>query len=338
MAPALAAAGCCWRPPTVYYNCRFPKGPNAIAIYRNAFLIYNSCAGGLRYFTARRLARVLDTLRAAGHRVTPLLTPRPGGATELAERCREAGADLILALGGDGTLNETANGMIGSEVPLAVLPAGTANVLARELGLPCRSAAAAARLAQFEPLRIAVGRLHSAGQPRPRYFLLMAGAGFDGHIVYHLNLALKARLGQLAYWVGAAKELLRRLDEFEAAAGSRRFRCTFALASRVRNYAGYMKIASGASLLKEDFQVAIFQGRSTLRYYSLYLGAVLARRAERAPGITFLRSRHVEFLADSAPPIYVQVDGEYAGRLPASVEIVPDALTILVPPGFARSG
>ncbi len=280
---------------------------------------------------------MLQALRACGHRVTALGTPAPGSGTELARRSLEAGADAILVLGGDGTLNEVANGMIGSEVPLAVLPAGTANVLARELGLPRRSVAAARRIGQCVPLRIAVGLLRCAGQSQPRHFLLMAGVGFDGHIVYHLNLSLKARLGQIAYWVGAAKEIVRRLDEFEAAAEGRRFRCTFALASRVKNYAGYMKIATGASLLKDDFEVAIFRGRSTFRYYTLYLGAALAGRTASAPGCTFLRSREVVFESDAAEPIYVQVDGEYAGRLPARVEIVPDALTVLAPPAFLTS-
>ncbi|MGC8793505.1 MAG: diacylglycerol/lipid kinase family protein [Bryobacteraceae bacterium] len=322
----------------MYSIGRFCKRPTAIAIYRNAFLIYNPHAGGLRYFTARRVSRVLEVLRAAGHSVTALATPAPGEAAALARRCVESGADLVLALGGDGTLNEAANGMVGTQVPLCVIPAGTANVLARELGLPRRSTAAAARLATLEPLRIPAGLLRASGLPSPRYFLLMAGAGFDGHIVYHLNLGLKARLGELAYWVSAARELARRLDEFHAEAGGRRFRCSFALASRVKNYAGYMRIATGASLLRDDFQVAIFEGRSTLRYYSLYLFAVLAGLTATTPGITYLYSRRVDFYPHNGPDIYVQVDGEFAGRLPASVEVVPDALTILVPPSFRSSG
>lgn len=279
-----------------------------------------------------------EALSQAGHRVTALPTPAPGSGAELARRSLEAGADVVLVLGGDGTLNEVANGLIGSQVPLGVLPAGTANVLARELGLPRRSVAAARSVSHCEPLRIAAGLLRCAGQSRPRYFLLMAGVGFDGHIVYHLNLGLKASLGQIAYWVGAAKEIVRRLDEFHATIGGWRFPCTFALASRVIAYAGYMKIATGASLLKEDFQVVLFQGRSTLRYYTLYLGAALVGKTAEAPGVTVLRSRHVAFDAGVGPPIYVQVDGEYAGTLPASVEIVPDALTLLAPPCFAHPG
>ncbi len=325
-----------WLTRRVYYNCRFPKGRKAIRVYRNAFLIYNPRAGGLRFFTARRVARILSALRAAGHRVTAIPTPAPGGATQLARQCLEAGADLILALGGDGTLNEAANGMIGTHVPLGVIPAGTANVLARELGLPRRGTTVAARIADLVPLRIHVGLLRPADSP-PRHFLLMAGAGFDGHIVYHLDVGLKARLGELAYWISAAKEIVRLQDEFDALIDGRRIRCTFALASRVKNYAGYMRIATGASLLRDDFQIAVFQGRSTLRYYSVYLFAVLAGLTHRTRGIAYLYSPRAEFHPSPGPDIHVQVDGEYAGRLPATVEIVPDALTILAPPSFASS-
>lgn len=276
---------------------------------------------------------MLEALRASGHRVTALETRAPGSATAIARRCLEAGADLILALGGDGTLNEAANGMIGTHVPLAVIPAGTANVLARELGLPRRGPAVAAGIGHLTPLRIHVGLLRPTAAP-PRHFLLMAGAGFDGHIVYHLDVSLKARLGEIAYWVSAAKEILRRQDEFEAVVNGQRIRCTFALASRVKNYAGYMRIATGASLLRDDFQVATFQGRSTLRYYSVYLFSVLAGLTHRTRGIAYTYAPRVELLAPPGPEIHVQVDGEYAGRLPASVEIVRDALTILAPPSF----
>ncbi len=264
-------------------------------------------------------------------------TGGPGGATGLARQVLQEGADLVLALGGDGTVNETANGMIGSRVPLAMLPAGTANVLARELGLPCNPLAAARRIAELVPRRIAVGLLRSDGGACSRHFLLMAGVGFDAHIVYNLNLDLKSRLGQLAYWAGALKEIGRRLDEFDAEAGGRRFRCSFAVASRTRNYAGYLKIATHASLLAQDFGVVIFEGVSTLRYYGIYLPAVLSGRADHTKGISFLRSAGASFAAPPGAPVYVQVDGDYAGRLPASVEIVPDALTILTPPEFPET-
>lgn len=283
------------------------------------------------------MGRAIAALEARGYRVHPMPTPGPGTAGELARQRIAAGSDLILALGGDGTLNEVAGGVIGTRVPLGMLPAGTANVLAREVGLPCHPVKAAARIPECVPERIAVGLLRMDGFTRSRHFLLMAGVGFDGHIVYHLDLDLKARLGQLAYWTGSLRQVFRRPDEFDVEIDGRRQRCSFALASRTRNYAGYLEIARHASLLEDDFAVALFEGRSTWRYYTRYLPAVLGGWAPRTRGIRLHRASRLLFHPLDERPIYVQVDGEYAGRLPASVEIIPGALTILAPPEFART-
>jgi diacylglycerol kinase family enzyme len=261
-------------------------------------------------------------------------TAGPETAGQLARDRIRAGADLIVALGGDGTINEVAAGMIGSEVPLGVIPAGTADVLARELGLGPNWLKAAHRLPECQPHRISAGLLRMDGGARSRHFLLMAGVGFDAHIVYHLNLPLKARMGQIAYWVGALRELGRRLEEFEVQVGEQSFRCSFVLASRVRNYAGCLEIARHASLLRDDFGVVLFEGRSTPRYYAKYLPAVLAGTAPRTRGVYFLRARKISFATPPGSPVYVQVDGEYAGRLPATVEIVPNALTVLAPASY----
>lgn len=282
-----------------------------------------------------RVRQVVAALEAHGYRIHAVPTPGPGTAAEVARQSIEAGADLILALGGDGTLNEVAGGVIGTQVPLGTLPAGTANVLGRELGLGCNALKVARRIPECVPRRIAVGLLRMDGFTRSRYFLLMAGVGFDGHIVYHLDLDLKGRLGQLAYWTGSLRQVLRRPEEFDAEVDGRRFRCSFGLSSRTRNYAGYLEIARHASLVENDFGVVLFEGRSTFRYYAKYLPAVVGGWLPRIKGITVLRATRICYHPIDDRPVYIQVDGEYAGRLPASVEIVPDALTILTPPEFA---
>mgnify|MGYP000855441525 CR=1 FL=1 len=290
----------------------------------------------MRGWRAGRLNRVIDVLRAAGHGVTPLPTHGPGTAGQIAKDSVKSGADLILALGGDGTLNEVLAGVIHSDVPLALIPAGTANVFAREVGLGTKPLKAAARLHELVPRRVSAGLLRCEPGPRERYFLLMAGAGLDAHIVYHLNLPLKFRMGQIAYWLGAFKQLARQLDEFEVQAGGESYRCTFALASRVRNYAGYLEIAQSTSLLEDDFEFVLFEGRSTLRFYSKYLGAVVTGRTSKTKGIRILRCAKACFAGPPGSRVYVQVDGECAGRLPASVEIVPAAVTVLIPPDYPR--
>lgn len=298
-------------------------------------MIYNPAAGGMRW--RRGLpARVADALASAGHGVSVAPTEGPGSAGRIAKQRIDSGADLILALGGDGTLNELLPGVAHTHVPLGIIPAGTANVLARELGLGPNALRAVKRLSECVPQRIPLGLLRCEPDNQPRYFALMAGVGFDAHIVYQLNLPLKAQLGQFAYWVSSFKQVFRRLDELDVEAHGETFRCTFALASRVRNYAGYLHVARRASLLKPEFELVLFEGSSTLPRYLKYLVAVAAGKASNVRGMYFLRASKATFSRPSDARIYVQVDGEYAGHLPASVEIVPDALTLLVPPGYPK--
>jgi diacylglycerol kinase (ATP) len=277
--------------------------------------------------------RVLATLRAAGHGVTAFPTGGPDSAGALARERIAAGADLILALGGDGTMNELLPGVVHSGVPICALPAGTANVLARELGVGTKALHAAARLGELVPRRVSIGLLRTAGS-RCRYFLLMAGVGFDAHIVYRLNLGLKSRMGELAYWTAACGELGRKLDEFEVEVDGKTYVCTFALVSRVRNYGGYLEIAQDVSLLDHQFEAVLFQGTSTLLDYGKYLVAILSGKASNVQGVTFLPAERISFAAPGESRVYVQVDGEYAGRLPAAIEIVREAVTLLVPPGY----
>jgi YegS/Rv2252/BmrU family lipid kinase len=296
-------------------------------------MIYNPAAGGMRW--RRGLpARVADALAAAGHGVSIAPTEGPGSAGRIAKQRIDAGADLILALGGDGTLNEVLPGAVHTGVPLGIIPAGTANVLARELGLGLNPKRAVQRLGEFVPQRIPLGLLRCEPANEPRYFALMAGVGFDAHIVYQLNLPLKAQLGQFAYWVSSFKQLFRTLDELDVEVNGETLRCTFALASRVRNYAGYLHIARRVSLVKPEFELVLFEGKSTLRHYLRYVVAVAAGKASNVKGMYFTRASKVTFSRPSDTRIYVQVDGEYAGHLPASIEIVPDALTLLVPPPY----
>ncbi len=259
-------------------------------------------------------------------------TTGPGSASLQAKRQIEAGCDLILAAGGDGTINEVANGMIHSGVPLAIIPCGTANVLARETRIPINMLSAAQAIRQMVPMRVAIGMLR-LGSFEQRSFLCMAGAGLDADIVCHVNLDLKAALGKLAYYIGGFAQVLRPLTEFEVSVDGAPYEASFALISRVRNYGGDLEIARGASLLRNEFQVVLFRGKHSLRYLP-YLAAVGLRFAERVNGCTFVYGRHVTCRAANGEGIFTQVDGELAGKLPISAEIVPDALTLLLPASF----
>ena len=160
------------------------------------------------------LDRAVAILEKNGHRVTVAPTTGPGTAGEIARQHIAAGAGLIIAAGGDGTINEVVEGMVHSNIPLAILPAGTANVLAMEMKLGGRLERVAERLEECQPHRIPVGRLISDSGRVSRHFMLMAGIGLDAHIVYNVNSGIKARLGKLAYWLAGWSLLGKKLGQF----------------------------------------------------------------------------------------------------------------------------
>jgi len=275
---------------------------------------------------------VLETLARSGHTVSVAPTPGPGTAATLARASIAAGADLILAFGGDGTINEVAEGVIGSRTPLGILPGGTANVVSWELELGANPVEVASRLAECHPERISVGLSQSEGDV-PRHFLAMAGIGLDARIVYGLNPDRKNRWGKLAYWMGGFSQLVRKLEELDVEIENRTYRCSFALITKVRNYGGDLQIARRVSIVDDEFEVVLFAGNWATRYLK-YLTGVAVNRLGGMRGVTILRARQATLRAASGEPVYMQIDGEYAGSLPAVVRIVPNALTLLVPPEY----
>ena len=296
---------------------------------KRAALIYNPVARGLsrRQESLQRAIGILERQAIHAHLVA---TTAPGSAAGQALQQIEAGCDLIVVAGGDGTINEAANGMLHSAVPLAILPGGTANVLAREVGIPIHLERAASQIAAWRPYRIAAGALQMRSGLRS--FLCMAGAGLDAEIITRLNVSLKAATGKFAYYVAGFGGVFRSLPEFEVSVDGRPFQASFALVSRVRNYGGDLEIARGASLLRNDFEIVLFRGTQSVRYLP-YLVGVALKRVHRMKGCTVLHGRSV-VCASPSSRIFVQVDGELLGELPITAEIVPDALTLLAPPEY----
>lgn len=306
------------------------RSTRSIPIYRNAFVIYNPRAGKLIGGGNSLLERILESLRRGGHTVTPAATTGPQTAGGIAARCLAGGADLILAAGGDGTVNEVIQGMAGSHVPLGVLPAGTANVLGHELGLNSHADRVAAQVGRMVSRRVALGLLEA--QVR-RWFLLMAGIGLDAQVVYNLKLDWKDRLGKAAYWMAGARLTASRLPGFEVEVDGRRLHSGFTLVSRVRNYGGDFRIAPTATLLDDTFEVVLFRERHSASYLK-YLAGMMANRLARMRGVTVLRARRLRLEPCGGDTVHVQVDGELAARLPASIELAPGALSLLMPPGY----
>ena len=263
--------------------------------------------------------------------VTLLPTTGPGTATELARHAVRQGADLIVVCGGDGTINEVVCGMARSRIPMAVLPSGTANVLARELNLPRRIGAAARAIPSSTPRRLALGL---AGN---RYFLLMAGVGLDAQVIRKLEPGWKHRLGIASYVLEAIRQAMFETPAaFMVSTADRRIEATFACISK-STYYGTLRMVREADMFSENFVVYCFRPRNRLRYF-LYASALLIGCLQRLEDVICFPARevHCERIEHATGDVMFQVDGELAGRLPCTVEIVPDALTLLVP-GSAAS-
>jgi diacylglycerol kinase family enzyme len=271
----------------------------------------------------------VEVFRKAGCRVDLFATPGPNKAGELALRAAENGCDCVLAAGGDGTINEAINGLAGSGAVFGALPAGTANVLANELGMGNRPDQGASQLLDAVPVRISLGAIDAPGLPR-RWFALMAGVGLDARIVYELDLSLKARLGKLAYWHGGFRQFGRSVPNFCIAYDGHSHHASFALLTRVRNYGGDFEIARRVRITDDDFEIVVFENSEWHDYLRFFI-AVMTNRLYATRGVTIRRATRAEISSPSDSRVYVQADGEAIGCAPVSITAVPDALTLLIP-------
>ena len=304
---------------------------------RSALLVVNPNAGRVRSSESKRLDSARRILERDGIQTDLALTDGPGAASEIARRAVADGRQMVVACGGDGTFNEIVNGLAGSRVPLALLPAGTANVLAKELSLPWNVERAAALVAGSRLRRIALGLATSGeGNVAPRHFLSVAGAGPDGAIVHALDLGLKQRAGVLAYWAEGIRQLAAyKFPRFRVTAGGRQFDSTLIVVGRTKHYGGPFQITTEADLHSDEFEVMVCESSSRLRYSS-YVGLLCLRRLRGARHLTFLKTSSVYCEPLDRAPVFTQVDGEPLGQLPAEFRIVPDALTLAVPDLPAR--
>ena len=303
---------------------------------RNALLIHNPNAGNGGAGRRRMLDEARRILSFAGIEAELMETRGPGDATEMAQRATAEGRQLVIACGGDGTLNEVVNGLAaeqnGHRVPLALLPGGTANVLAKELNLPWDIPSAAEKLIHGRLKDIALGLATPLEEPeKKRYFLSVAGAGPDGMIVYAIDLDLKARVGILAYWWQGAREIFRyKFPHFRVVAGAETRDASLVVVGRTKHYGGPFKITTCADLYEDQFELMALTTQSGLRYLS-YLPNLWFDKLRGTDGVHFWKSESIVCEPLDGNPVYAQIDGEPLARLPVEFKIVPRALKLLVP-------
>lgn len=309
---------------------------------RKAAFLYNPLSGGRR---ERRLADVeaaAQVLRSAGVEVVATPTRSAADTGSQAQEAIAKGCDAIFACGGDGTVNDVLQGMVGSRAALGIIPLGTANALAHDLRLPASPAAAARAALHAEGRRIAVGRVEYrdfSGDRGSRYFTVTVGVGVDAHLFYKLNPLAKSRLGMAAYYVKATRLWLTHpLETFpvEISQGdaARQVNVSQVLAVRIRNFGRVLReLAPGASLERDDLRLVLFHTRSRITYLRYIIRGLLAT-PWKGTGIELADGDRVTCSAPASSPesrIFVEADGELLGTVPAEITTVPDAVTLLAP-------
>lgn len=299
---------------------------------RDAVIIYNPTAGRGQRRRRTQLERAQHSLKLAGILTELEATTGPGSATEQARNAVADGRQLVLACGGDGTINEIVNGLAGSQVPLAVLPGGTANVLVKELSLPWEIPQAAERLARGTLRRIALGLALSPELPGgQRFFITLAGAGPDGKLVNAVNLETKRRLGILAYWLEGLRQLVEySFPRFRVVSEEQEHQATLVVVGRTKHYGGPVLITTEADLFEDRFEVFVATTQKRWRYV-IDMVKLLCRRHKQIADNFFWKTTSVRCESIGGEDVWAQVDGEPIGRLPVEFRIVPDALTLVVP-------
>jgi diacylglycerol kinase (ATP) len=281
---------------------------------RRLLVIHNPMAGR----RARgKLERWLAALKRLGATVTLAETAAPRHAIELARAADPARFDGVAVAGGDGTINEAVNGLAGSELPLALLPLGTANVLANELDLP-RNLDRLAELAAFAPARpIRPGEILAEGQNEPWRFLLMAGIGFDAEVVEHLDLGLKRRLGKGAYALESLRQLARHEPRrFATRLDGSAIEPASLVVARAHFYGGRFVLAPKARLEAPLLYAVQFPGPSRIAAFR-YMAAVVTGTLARQCDVKVQTTERVEIDGPRDAP--VQVDGDVRLRLPVTI-------------------
>ncbi|MGH9323022.1 MAG: diacylglycerol/lipid kinase family protein, partial [Vicinamibacteria bacterium] len=269
------------------------------------------------------LDRVLDVLRRAGMEVEVHPTERPGHATEIASRASREGIDRVLAWGGDGTLNEVMRGLVGTDTAMGVLPGGTVNVFAREVGIPLEIEAATEAFVRGEVARIPVGV--ASGRP----FLLMAGVGLDAEVVYRLKAGFKHTLGAVAFWLDGFRLLASYpMPSIRVVSGGREVVGSGIIAGKMRRYGPRYFITPGARLEEPKLEVVVFKGKNR-RDYLRYLAGVIGGFHTKLGDVECFKTDALTVEADR--PVRYQLDGEFAGNSPLRLEVRDRALAVVLP-------
>ncbi|MGI4790009.1 MAG: diacylglycerol/lipid kinase family protein [Janthinobacterium lividum] len=293
-------------------------------------LIVNPTAG--RGMAGRQVPEIRRLLGDAAKDWVWHFTEKSGDAMAIACKAADAGARLVVAVGGDGTLHEVMNGVLGSGATVGLIPYGTGNDFARALGLYGNLEIACKTLTQGVVKNVDVGLIEGEGTHGPRHFLVLAGTGFDARTAQTVNAGIRFLSGPLAYVWGAIMTLWSfkpfaltlQLDDGPA----RKVKAMFVSFANAETTGGGMKIAPGAKVDDGWLDVCLVEAVSKLTL--LYnLTQIFSGRHLRCPAVSMHRAKCLTVDAD--PPQPLLIDGEVCGTTPATIKLLPSALPFLVP-------
>jgi diacylglycerol kinase family enzyme len=313
-------------------------------------ILFNPNSGPRRRDT--ELDRAIGIIQSAGVRTDLTVCNSSQEATIHARFAVAAGSDTVFACGGDGTIHDVIQELAGTQVALAILPFGTANALAHDLGIPLRPSAAAQVAVNGRVRRIPVGRIeyHDFNdKPAHRYFTVAAGVGVDAHLFYKLNRDLMKKGGMAAYYLKAwnlwATHRMRRfeVDYVNGSGMKQQAALTELLAVRIRFFGNILReLVPGAHLDCPDIRAIMCRTDSRTAYLRYVAGALLGRRWN-IDGIDLVSCSEVicklpepakvDSDGTNKDRVYVEADGELLGRLPARMTMQADALSLVVPAG-----
>lgn len=299
--------------------------PSSDPFLCTAVIIANPVSGAFPHH-AHDYEETLAFLQEQGWQVEFWLTDGPGAARELARRAVEQKKSMVIAAGGDGTINEVIQSIAGSETTLGVLPTGTVNVWAREMGIPLDKAKAREVLVRGQTRRIDLGRVNG------RYFLLMVGIGFDGEVTQAVERKPLKRLGALGYilaalWFGPGYPgfpLTLSIDDADPI----RTRALQIIVGNTQLYGGAFKFTWLARCDDGLLDLCVVYKRGLLGRL-VVLGDFALKHERRRLWVRY--NTFKKLVIETKDPVAIQIDGDPAGFTPATLEIIPASLNVIVP-------
>jgi len=288
------------------------------------YIILNPAARG------EKARPMLDIIESLEPKPVVRLTTAPGDAEAMAERAVEQGFDTIIAAGGDGTVNEVINGLAGSSAKFGLLPVGTMNVFATELGLPNSVAGS------WEVIKAGHVRQVDLAKANDQYFVQLAGIGLDAQIVMETEREFRKNFGPLSYLVTASQVVTREAPKLMVELpDGRELEGSFVLIGNGRYYGGKFVVFKEAKIDDGLLDVIIFGGVGHLDLVR-YLQAFIFGDPATVPDVQVLQTPSLRVTSEEKVP--VEVDGEVMGFVPVDICFSPTKLNVLAAPGAPIEG